>query len=157
MVYLTGTLSLFTASYRGYHQINFQQKVIETETTETIFFTATQFASLSWMEEGREFTWQNKLYDVKKIVKTPLGYRVYCENDSVEELLLSFLKSLKREMEGGKTNMNLQPQFFEPCQVYLLNKNSFTLPLLYTAIVSHTQSAHLSVASPPPRHFSFLW
>jgi hypothetical protein len=145
---------VFTTFYREHHQVAFQQEVIgsEEKEVEKFFFTTTQYASLSWIEEGLEFEWHDKMYDVYKIVKTTNGYWVYCENDGFEELLISVLKSLKKDMDGGLQNLNPQPQFYQTIETYSPSSiNSFHKKTLNVGYFTSYKSISSSIPSPPPK------
>ncbi len=146
---------MFTTFYREHHQLVFQQEVIASEEKEVeiIFFTTSQYSSLSWMEEGREFEWQNKMYDVNKIVKTNNGYWVYCENDGFEEILISFLKSLKKDMDGSSQNLNPQPQCHPTNLIYSSSSSTSVYKKKKTNsnYFSSYQSISSSIPSPPPK------
>ncbi len=152
-IYLTGTFSVFTSCFQSYHHSIFQQatKQLKEEETEKIFFTDKQFALLTWIEDNKEFEWNNKMFDVTKIDKTKEGYLIYCENDGLEEILISFLKSIKKEMEGNLSVLTAQPQFFQAIVGYSFSSNSLNLERANSNYNQTYQSIDSSIASPPPK------
>ncbi len=106
------------------------------------------------MEDETEFEWQGKLYDVSSISKTMDGYKIVCEHDSLEELLLTLLKSAQGgEKNRGQTKGSPQPQF--------LSSIMGIQPAITSSIVAgQTQFLQSSyptirpeVLSPPPEFF----
>lgn len=94
------------------------------------------------------------MYDVNRIEQAKDGFWVYCENDGLEEILISFLNSVKKEMEGGTTNFNLQPQFFQSVLQFTfgsyqvkLERSSTEMPVFYKSIC-------MGVLAPPPDNFA---
>jgi hypothetical protein len=152
ITYLTGTFGVFTTCFQSYHQSLFQQKVQrqEVEESEKLFFTFKEYKSISWIEKGKEFEWNGEMYDVNKLEKTNGGFVIYCENDGLEELLISFIKSIKREMEGNPTNLTIQPQFFQTLFQYTFFRNPFLLTKTTSGILIFYKSVSLSVLVPPP-------
>jgi len=143
---------VFTACFQSYHQVAFQHKVQleEKEESEKLFFSTEDFKSLSWKEKGKEFEWKGEMYDVNSMEQTNDGYVVYCEKDGLEEILISFLKSIKKEMEGGATNFNIQPQFFQALHQFTFDPDNLTTEELTSEIPNSYTSICLSVVAPPP-------
>jgi hypothetical protein len=115
LTYAIGTTGFFTAYYTAYHRQAFQVQVKETKPRELerLFFNEREFASIQWVETNTEFEWQGKMYDVSEIQKDPKGYVIICKNDTLEEMLLSFLKFTRDGKAGqGSKKGSPQPQFF---------------------------------------------
>jgi hypothetical protein len=152
-LYLTGTFSVFTSCFQSYHKTVFQQQVQAQDEAESekIFFTKHDFQSLSWIEKGKEFEWKGEMYDVNRIEQAKDGFWVYCENDGLEEILISFLSSVKKEMEGGTTNFNIQPQFFQPFLEYTFTNNGFKAASAKTGYLAFLNSFECYIPTPPPK------
>jgi hypothetical protein len=155
LIYLTGTFSVFTSCFQSYHKTVFQQQVQaqDEEESEKIFFTIHDFQSLSWIEKDKEFEWKGEMYDVNRIEQVRDGFWVYCENDGLEEILISFLKSVKKDMEVGTTNFNPQPQFFQSVLVFTFGSHQVKLERSSTEIPVFYKSICMSVLAPPPNNF----
>jgi hypothetical protein len=153
LIYLTGTFSVFTTCFQSYHKTVFQQQVQaqDEEESEKIFFTTHDFQSLSWIEKGKEFEWKGEMYDVNRIEQAKDGFWVYCEKDGLEEILISFLKSVKKEMEGGTTNFNIQPQFFQAFLEYAFTNNGLKAASVKTGYLAFLNSFECCIPTPPPK------
>ncbi len=153
LIYLTGTFSVFTTCFQSYHKTVFQQQVQAQDEAESekIFFTKHDFQSLSWIEKGKEFEWKGEMYDVNRIEQAKDGFWVYCENDGLEEILISFLSSVKKEMEGGTTNFNPQPQFFQSFLEYAFTNNGLKAASVKTGYLAFLHSFECCIPTPPPK------
>ncbi len=153
LIYAVGTIGLFTTYYTSYHRLAFQVQVRETKEDELtkLLFSEQEYESIVWMEEETEFEWHGKLYDVSKISRTKGGYMILCENDSLEEALLSFLKSTKGNRDDrGSTKGSPQPQFFSVGLIFTemnLQKEREPLPSTLCFYCSIYPGIHL----PPPK------
>jgi hypothetical protein len=147
-----GTFSVFTACFQSYHKTYFQQQIQQKNKSETekLFFSYTDFKALSWIEKDKEFEWNGTLFDVNKIEKTENGFFIYCEKDGLEEILISVLKSLKKDMEGSKVNFNVQPQFFQSFQLYTFDRQQVNLATSRVEVTNLYPPIYLRVPSPPP-------
>ncbi len=155
LIYALGTVGFFSAYYTCYHRLDFQVKVKETKDTDLqkIVFTEKEYQSIQWVESETEFEWQGKMYDVSKITRTEEGYVVLCENDSFEDMMISFFKFGK-----GTTNQSIkkgspQPQFF--CSIYTLPFRSGPAheKKIHHAPYSFYHSIRPEISSPPPKLF----
>src|SRR5436190_16687664 len=97
LLYAAGTAGLFTSWFTGHHRQYFQAQVKQTKDAdlEKLFFSFEEYESIDWVEDGSEFEWKGKMYDVSHIEKTERGYEVVCENDELEEAIIAFLKKTK--------------------------------------------------------------
>ena len=67
---------------------------------------------MEWIEEGKEFEFNGKLYDVSKIKRSANGFQVYCVNDSLEESFIAMFDQWKKsDSSGSKVKTIFQPQF----------------------------------------------
>jgi hypothetical protein len=75
-------------------------------------FTEKGAAQIKWAKEGKEFHYQNHLYDIVKYKKENGSVVYFCINDTEEEQLFANLDNLvKNQMDtghdGGKTIKNI--------------------------------------------------
>jgi hypothetical protein len=154
LVYAVGTVGVFSSYYTYYHRTAFQERVKETRQEELLklVFSPQDYQSIEWMEEETEFEWQGKLYDVSSITQTSDGYVILCENDGLEEMLLSLINFTKENKEGqaGKKG-NLQPQFFQEVMVAFANTKLHHENKISTQFNSLYCSRQPGSTSPPPK------
>ncbi len=153
MIYLAGTLGVFTSYYTFYHRTFFQQSVKASGDSDLLclVFTDQEYEAIDWIEDKTEFEWKGKLYDVSRITRTAEGFRVICKNDGLEEMLLDVIKMTQSGKEGqGMKKGNPQPQFcqtFKVEQVKIYHhkegKGPHVIPSFYLAIYPAT-------FTPPP-------
>jgi hypothetical protein len=82
-------------------------------------FSEQEFYQINWQEKNKEFELKGKMYDVASIEFKNGVYKIYCENDLIEDLLIGFLKSSQTK---SKSKMP-QFQLSEPESFYLINVN----------------------------------
>jgi hypothetical protein len=107
-------MGVFSTLFLSLHRSSFQEFVVESvpSNAEKLFFSLTDFSKIGWIENGKEFEFNNKLYDVSKIERTTQGFYVYCVNDSVEESFIAVLDQWKKNNSpGSKAKTIFQPQF----------------------------------------------
>ena len=112
--YLSGSIGIFSSLYLDFHRTSFQQVAVESHPfrTEKLFFSREDYRKIKWVEDKREFEWNNKLYDVSTIEKKQDGFEISCVNDSLEESLIAMVDQWKKDTApGGKTKTMFQPQF----------------------------------------------
>lgn len=154
LIYSIGTMGIFSTYYTQYHRDSFQLRVKETRAEELVklVFSPQEFESIDWKEQGTEFEWQGKMYDVSKISKTDKGYIILCEHDSLEELLLTFLNVSKAHKEGsGNKKGNPQPQFLYTKEVSELFVGHPDPRKYFSMHASLYCSICLGTSSPPPK------
>jgi len=114
LVYLSGGVGVFSSLYLNFHRSAFQSLVTDAIPANTLklIFSETDFANIHWISVGREFEWNDKMYDVSKIEKVESEFQVYCINDTEEESLLGFINSWKQSVgHGTKVKFGFQPLF----------------------------------------------
>ena len=153
VAYISSSIGVFSTFYPDLHRISFQELVIESNSsnTEKLFFPVSDFFKIEWLEDGREFEFKGRLYDVSKIEQTAEGFQVYCVNDSLEENIIAMFDQWKKSNSpSSKVKAIFQPQFcnrldFE--NIDRLENIQVEFPFdspYYTAPVSTTPS-------PPPK------
>src|ERR1051325_3768376 len=90
LLVVTGALSNYIAFY---HRFSFQAQVASSqrEDLKIITLSIAEFEKIKLVEEGKEFEYQERMYDVAKIEKQGANYAVFCESDSLEDLFISLL------------------------------------------------------------------
>lgn len=153
VAYISSSIGVFSTFYLDLHRISFQELVIESNSsnTEKLFFPVSDFFKIEWLEDGREFEFKGRLYDVSRIEQTAEGFQVYCVNDSLEENIIAMFDQWKKSNSpSSKVKAIFQPQFcnrldFE--NIDRLENIQVEFPFdspYYTAPVSTTPS-------PPPK------
>ena len=154
ILYLGGTLGLFTGYYTAYHRTSFQAQVTKSDKNELtkLFFTDLEYQAIYWTEEGSEFKWLGKMYDVAELTRTKDGYKIICENDSLEELLISFMDMAKgsKSSQGIKKG-NPQPQYFAAAHVVAQQVKAESGENTFPILVTLYSSIHPDILSPPPQ------
>ena len=155
LIYAMGTVGVFSAYYTCYHRLDFQVKVKENKDADLqkIVFTEKEYQSIQWVELETEFEWQGKMYDVSKITRIGEGYVLLCENDSFEDMMISFFKFGKGTASQNIKKGNPQPQFF--CSIYKLPLRSGIghKKEIHNPSYSLYHSIRPEISSPPPRLF----
>lgn len=97
-IYMMASLGLFNFNLALLHQAVYQSYVEMAGTDELteLRFSEEEFANLNWTEKGREFMWQEKMFDVSSIEKIGEDYAVTCKHDEVESFVVSSLTDLKK-------------------------------------------------------------
>jgi len=152
LLYVAGTMGIFSSYYTAYHRsvVRVEVKSAPEEGLVQLSFSEMEFNNIAWTEENTEFEWKGKMYDVSRIIHTPAGVLVLCENDSFEDLLVSLFNPDKQQDPGQSKKGSPQPQFFHhgwsPSNTVKINERAtWTLmrPSLYT-------SRQVGISTPPP-------
>src|SRR5579871_5960796 len=142
---ITGVSSYFSF----FHKASFQQiiKTSDHDELTVLHLTSKEFSALEWEDQGKEFEYQGKMYDVAKVETTPTGYLIHCENDVLEDLFLNWMKSETK----SKSNGMAQVQFCSP-----VIKCCFTFELASTKFFHYDDAIYSSIipesVTPPPRN-----
>jgi hypothetical protein len=153
LLYLVGTMGIFSTYYTVHHRTAFQAQVRQEQHPGTLelVFSESDFARIQWIEEQTEFEWNGKLYDVAAIKRVDGNIVIRCENDSLEELLLSLVNPEKEQPGGKLFKGSLQPMTFSAVLIDLS-------PVLYELTSEHNASIIWSPISyisgtntPPPK------
>ena len=155
LIYAMGTVGVFSAYYTCYHRLDFQVKVKEIKDADLqkIVFTEKEYQSLQWVELETEFEWQGKMYDVSKIIRTEDGYLVLCENDSFEDMMISFFKSGKETASQRIIKGSPQPQFYCSIYTFPLRSGIAHEKKIHHSSYSFYHSIRPEISSPPPELF----
>lgn len=108
---------------------------------------------ITWMEDGREFKYEDKMFDVVKIKNENDTTYYYCFNDVRESKLLANLdKLVKEQTDNSKSRTNHNKQQIN----YFFHEILFTQCLTETPVrffncPSRFRSIDPDVLSPPPR------
>lgn len=92
------SLGLFNSNLTLLHRASFQSRIRSGNGTDLTVFrlSEVEFEGLNWTEKGREFRWDEKMYDVASIEKIDDGYVVTCKHDVVESYVVNALSYLKK-------------------------------------------------------------
>lgn len=92
------SLGLFNSNLTLLHRASFQSRIRSGNGTDLTVFrlSEAEFEGLNWTEKGREFRWDEKMYDVASIEKIDDGYVVTCKHDVVESYVVNALSYLKK-------------------------------------------------------------
>jgi len=97
-LYLMAALGFFSSNLAFLHRAAFQSYVRIADTPEltVLQFSEDEFEGLNWTEKGREFRWQEMMFDIHSIEKIDGGYVVTCKHDVVESFVVNTLSYLKK-------------------------------------------------------------
>ncbi len=95
---MIASLGLLNSNLALLHQAVYQSyvKLADTDELTVLQFSEEEFANLNWTEKGREFMWQEKMFDVSSIEKIGKDYAVTCKHDEVESFVVNSLTDLKK-------------------------------------------------------------
>ena len=148
--YLIGMMGMFTSYFTFFHRTNFQSAVtaLKDDRLERIVFSATQFEKTRWTDGRKEFEHDGKMFDVARIERQGDYYFVYCENDSLEDLLIGYLRA-----NGSKTKnaVIFHVQFFEPLRIFDCNIAALRLVRPNPTATDLYRSIPQELNTPPPR------
>ncbi|GHN01520.1 hypothetical protein WSM22_30090 [Cytophagales bacterium WSM2-2] len=144
-------IGIFSSYLTFYHRSSFQTQVITSkqEDIQVFTFSKSEFDSIVWEETNREFELEGKMYDVARIEYKDNKYFVYCENDYMEDLLISMLKTTGK----SKCKMNPAIQFFEPVGE-LICESCFSKSQQEEHVVTNFYRSLLPEAVAPPPRFT---
>jgi len=94
----------------------------ENGNTKKITFSVSDFNSLKWNEQNKEFLFHNEMYDVKTMQKSGNTYIVYAYQDNIETEIITALNNLEKELfhpdqtsKGAKSAENIMSSFQKDC------------------------------------------
>ena len=92
------SLGLFNSNLTLLHRASFQSRVRSGDGTDLTVFklSEAEFEGLNWTEKGREFRWDEKMFDVASIEKINDDYIITCKHDVVESFVVNALSYLKK-------------------------------------------------------------
>lgn len=134
--YIFSMMGMFTSYFAFYYRSDFQSEVtsLNEDKLEVIVLSTNDFNTTKWTDGLKEFERSGKMFDVARIEQKGTLYYVYCQNDSLEDLLISYLKTV-----GSKTKCTIifHALFIEPipnldnenCSIGLLTRIPFTANL----------------------------
>lgn len=149
--YLFSLLGVFSTHFFYFYRQSFQSEVKSARAKAIVLvFSKEEFQQLKWTETDTEFEKDGKMYDVANIVSSGDRVEVYCQNDLLEDMLLSYFRIF-----GGKEKGNFMPnvQFIQPLSDFSFSEDencssiNNQLTILYCSVLS-------DLATPPPRSFS---
>lgn len=147
--FLLSMTGAFSTYFAFFHRVNFQSEVKAKKSTDllTFSFSPSEFNHLSWEEVNREFEFKGKMYDVSSIEQVDGKYLIHCENDSIEDMLLSLLK-----LPGQKSkSKSPQLQISEATEVIQLPVQHVSATTVETHYAVTLPFVSLESLSPPPR------
>jgi hypothetical protein len=150
MPYLASMMGV-TAFYFGYQYRHFFQELIRSsdeDQLKVLTFSTTEFQSIQWTEENREFTLDGKMYDVARVEQKNDVYTVYCEHDAFEDAVISWMKV---NGEKSTTKSNSIISFFEIVPVFDCEPGLMELRKSGTQSYCFYSSFEPEVNTPPPR------
>lgn len=110
-------------------------------------------AAIRWEEEGKEFTLNGSMYDVKRIEKKAGKTLLYCINDRKEELLIKKMIGTVQKNQHNKKNAAQKFQLPD----FLLTNSELQTPghkdILnkFFQFKETTTSVSKEIVSPPPQ------
>lgn len=148
LLVVLGVLSNYIALY---HRFSFQAKVASSplEDLKTLTLSKSEFEKIIWIEEGKEFEYQGKMYDVATFEERGNNYVISCESDSLEDLFISLLKSVGK----SKSKMIPQIQFSQPIAELEIKAPISTHEKTGSAVANLYSSFLTEIIPPPPRVF----
>ncbi|HSC38151.1 MAG TPA: hypothetical protein VLD19_09780 [Chitinophagaceae bacterium] len=119
---------------------------------EEICYTDNQ-ASIRWEEEGEEFSWNNQLYDVARIVSRNGKTWLLCLEDGKEETLLRQMCAASQHDEKKSSHhgmAKIADDFTLPGSI-LLASDGIIVPRMYSSYMTQLLQPAMTVTVPPPR------
>ena len=107
-----------------------------------------------WEEEGREFTYQNRWYDVIHYFTANDTTYFYCLNDIIEQRFVArFQKDSKSQWEASKINISklLQIENYFPSKIENSYSQANTSNILFIEWVEKDNSVFINKHAPPPK------
>ena len=89
------------------------------------------------------------MYDVSGIIHTETGIDILCENDSLEEMLISLFNPDKQHDAGQAKKGNPQPQFFQQDRS-MFSATAFREHQKYAEACPSCYHSHKGCISHPP-------
>lgn len=147
--YLLVVLGVLSSYVVFYHRLSFQAVVASSskEELKTLVLPTSEYEKLRWTEEGKEFEYRGKMYDVAKVEKKAANYVITCENDSMEDLFVNWLKSVSK----SKAKLIPQIQFSQPTEKLEFHAFIKTSEKNGQAPCNFYSSFLAEIVPPPPR------
>lgn len=147
--FLLSMMGVFSSYFAFFHRINFQTEIRSKKTTDLLSFsfTESEFKALQWEEVNREFQFKGKMYDVSSIEQKDGHYIIHCENDSIEDMLLSLLKLPGQKSKSKSPQLQIS-EATEVIQLPLQHVSATTVETHYSVTLPFVS---LESLSPPPR------
>jgi len=152
---------MFNTNLTLLHRASFQSRARTSEPTDlTVFtFSEEEFEGLNWTEKGREFMFDEKMFDIASIEKSDDGYVVYCKHDVVESLVVNAFSYLKK---GSEKDLPIKKRSRKNFSIKHFAQNILiTLPVISNQEIEQfgfTQKLIVffdEVESPPPEYILF--
>jgi hypothetical protein len=146
LLVVTGVLSNFIAFY---HRYSFQAQVIisQQEDLKILALSASEYKKINWIEDGKEFEYFGKMYDVAKMERQGSNYMISCENDSLEDLFLSLWKAAGK----SKSKMIPQIQISQPITEFKIKSPINSSEKIGSPAAIFYPSFLAEIIPPPPR------
>jgi hypothetical protein len=147
--FLLSMTAVFSTYFTFFHRVHFQTEIKSRKETDLLRFSFTEkeFKAIQWEEVNREFQFKGKMYDVSSIEQEDGRYIIHCENDSIEDMLLSLLK-----LPGQKTkSKSPQLQLSEAIDVQPLPVQHASTTPVETYYSVSLPFVSLESLSPPPK------
>jgi len=148
--YVISMIGMFTSYFAFFYRTNFQSEItsFKDDKLERLVLSSTEFEKMQWTDGKKEFERGGKMFDVARIEQQGDSYFIYCENDSFEDLLISYLKTA-----GSKTKsiQLFHAQFFEPITEFDCNNSSLSFVKPDHITVNLYVSVTHELNTPPPK------
>lgn len=147
--YLLVVLGVLSSYVALYHRFSFQSYVMTLDESDlkTLTVSVDEYQKIKWIEEGREFEHGGKMYDVAKVERQGANYLVTCENDSLEDLFVNWMKSESK----SKSKAIPQIQLSQPIEEIEIKIPTNTLDKLEPLLSNFYSSFLAEIIPPPPR------
>jgi len=147
--YTMSVVGVFSSYFTFYHRSAFQTHVssLNNQDLHVLVVSVSEFENIEWIENEKEFEYNGKMYDVAKIEHQGDKYQIYCENDFLEDLLITLLKT------GGKSKCKVNPsiQFIESLPDFQCNNFEPESKEEKRVIHNFYYSIFQELITPPPR------
>ncbi len=120
---------------------------------EYLVLDANVFETLYWEEEGKEFVFEGKRYDVFSIQKEKNSYKIACFHDKKEEKIIKNITSQFSDNQPNKTNYSkIKFPFWEFYWEDILNTKPIFLTKKQPVFLENEKAvfAYYCPISPPP-------
>jgi hypothetical protein len=107
-------------------------------------------SQIKWIKEGKEFQYQDEMYDVFEIEKNDSSVKLFCYNDEKETNLLTkfnYNNELNKIVTKILQNINLL-LYFDLKKIFLFNKFEITF---YISFAERVISKVIAKDYPPPK------
>ncbi len=127
-----------------------KSNIPESELTQ-IEISQNNFDQIEWIENGKEFRYYGKMYDVVKVKTQGQNKVYYCINDIKEKQLIARFNKNNKDQKNTKKiiNQTLNDKYF-PKKCQSLNSINPTV-IVYAGYFLNYKSEIIRIPSPPPR------